>query len=217
MKREHPILFSGPLVRAILKGEKTQTRRVMKPQPEPRPDAAGWWWPCASVQSMVSLGDDSLPYLSPYGGPTHRLYVRESYCPRYFDGGRHAYRADWDGSASDVVTEPKWTPSIYMPKAAARIWLEVTEVRVERLQDITEEDARAEGMDWAAPLSHHEPDEDPREVGYVAPGASFALPNFRELWDRINGKRPGCSWDNNPWVWVVGFKPLLLPSAGGGS
>ena len=200
--KERPILFSSEMVRAIIDGRKTQTRRVVKPQP-----AAGL--PC------------------PYGAPGDRLWVRETFAsfraegqpvtPRdaryvvlrdgaqvYADGKTYPPLAAYAAGAFDAI---KWRPSIHMPRWASRITLEVVSVRVERVQSITEEDARAEGVDWAAPHPYGErwddDREDPREVGYST-GGSFARDNFRRLWDSINGKR--ASWASNPWVWAVEFR-----------
>ena len=210
--KERPILFSAPMVRAILAGAKTQTRRVVKlPGTRSALTANSW------VQS------------GPHGAPGDRLWVRETfYCddyrypavpgaqladPAWRDGNLY-YRADVaSGRFEDAGywAEPggKWTPSIHMPRWASRITLEIASVRVERITSISEEDARAEGVDWAAPHPYGErwsddDREDPREVGYGS--GSFARDNFRRLWDAINGKRPGCSWADDPWVWAIGFK-----------
>jgi hypothetical protein len=123
---------------------------------------------------------------------THNCRSYEAGCPCNPDG---------DGKRS------AWRPSIHMPRWASRITLEVVSVRVERLRAITEEDARAEGVDWVAPHPYGErwddDREDPREVGYPG-GGSFARDNFRRLWDSINGKR--AAWAQNPWVWAVEFR-----------
>ncbi len=149
------------MVRAILAGTKTQTRRV-----------------CRKVGERGADG---------YGDVGDRLWVRESFAPLYFDDGRPAYMADYDG---DVVPRPRFKPSIHMPRAVSRIDLEIDAVRIERLQDITEADAKAEGVT----------DDGGPEVGLDAsPRAAF-----RVLWDVISGKR--APWASNPWVWVVGFR-----------
>jgi hypothetical protein len=131
----------------------------------------------------------------PYGAPGDTLWVREAFCPRYFDDGSPAYRADWNDTAADVVPEPKWKPSIHMPRKAARLFLEVEAIRLERLQDIIEADAQAEGWD----LSNIDPLEE------YFPEQRKALEWFRDLWDSINAKR-GYPWSSNPWVWVVEFE-----------
>jgi len=175
--RERPILFSGPMVRAILEGRKTQTRRLFNGR-------AKWHF-------IESHGDLSI---CPYGHPGDRLWVREAH---------HVLRAgNVDGSGREIVyraDDPDfpygWTPSIHMPRWASRIDLEVTGVRAERLQEISDEDARAEGIvnkhgGWNASETVY-------GVNYTGP--------FSHLWESING--PG-SWDANPWVWVIEFQPI---------
>ncbi|TXH90322.1 MAG: hypothetical protein E6Q78_05105 [Rhodoferax sp.] len=175
--KEHPILFSAPMVRAILAGTKTQTRRVVKPTPE--------WIGKSGVLSFN--GRVGLPHaICPYGQPGDRLWVREAwngYGP--FKDGMHYYYRATDQNPDST----KWKPSIHMPRAASRITLEITGVRVERLQDISEADAKAEGYK-----------EFPGSVNQMDP-----VTWYQALWEQING--PG-AWDANPWVWVVKFKRL---------
>jgi hypothetical protein len=186
--KERPILFSAPMVCAILAGTKTQTRRVVKPR----------GLPCWSVQPADI--PRILPFC-PYGQPGDRLWVREAFgdCTKGADimAGMHydppLYRADadsygllgHDGLGPVYEEEIRWRPSIHMPRKFSRITLEVTDVRVERLQDISEADAKAEGCGPATAYPHQYRD------AYAA------------LWEQING--PG-SWAANPWVWVVEFK-----------
>ena len=240
---ERPILFTGAMVRALLDGSKTQTRRVMKPQPEPTPDdyrgPAGHWWPCRAVQSMVhveqELRNDSNQWggfaatSCPYGGVGERWWVRETWgvVSNDWDGsgnlvdwvpdrpateiyempfgqgyysGHVIYAADgafmWSGD-DDGGGEPRsaWHPSIHMPRAASRILLEIVSVRVERLHDISEADAAAEGWSRRPEVS-----DDPQVH------ADAARDWYMDLWEQING--PG-SWDANPWVWVVEFRRVL--------
>ena len=197
--KERPIIFSGDMVRAILAGRKTMTRRVVKIATHPQAER---------VQHFEGLHWDWLRYdglrLStfkcPFGKTGDRLWVRETfrlsdpndcacYEPCRCRSGQPMYRAD--GHYHDM--EYKWKPSIYMPRWSSRITLEVTGVRVERLQDISEEDAQAEG----APL----------ELGVLERTILGAKARYRSgfvrLWESING--PG-SWDANPWVWCVSFK-----------
>ena len=180
--KERPILFSGEMVRAILDGRKTQTRRVVKPQPMVDLEMTGWQ-------------DD---YVCPYGAPGERLWVRETWqhesphCDDHACGNPdHAWF-----KATEVApdTFPSWRPSIHMPRWASRLLLEVTEVRVERLRDCTEVDCQAEGC-----LGGHD-----AIRGY----AFSATPreHFRHVWNSINGKKH--PWESNPWVWVVGFKRM---------
>ena len=191
--KEHPILFSGEMVRAILDGRKTMTRRVIKPQPVSIPEAkvahANW-----IMQNRTC----------PYGQPGDRLWVRETWKPTRascaiatgIDGPGTYVRYRADDSRRTVAHSMKcrgadrepWHPSIFMPRWASRITLEITEVRVERVQDITEEDAKAE-----AP---------PFPFDYT-PASYRSL--FRALWDSLNAKR-GYGWAANPWVWVISFK-----------
>lgn len=176
---EHPILFSGEMVRAILEGRKTQTRRVIT---VPVSDAhAG-----RPHSPMVKHnGDWYKPHeWSPYGVPGDRLWVRETWAKPYVNCDA-VFRADYKGAG--IL---KWKPSIHMPRWASRITLDVVNVRVERVQDISEEDARAEGIDdgWL--------------VREQFPEARIA---YRYLWDSINAKR-GYGWATNPWVWVIEFK-----------
>jgi len=227
--RERPILFSGPMVRAILDGTKTQTRRVVKPAGALLAMSWSPLHPERGLRVTTRTGKHSThtgpvsEALSacPYGEPGDRLWVRETWglhghgdytwwCRdsikgRTADDLALSYEVAY---AADATSEyDHWRPSIHMPRWASRLTLEVTSVRVERLHAITEDDARAEGVDWSRPEPYGErwddDREDPREVGYPPAGASFARDNFRRLWSSINRSE---SWAANPWVWVVGFK-----------
>ncbi len=200
---ERPIIFSAPMVRALLAGTKTQTRRIIKDQTigyrfsEMRPDGAYLEWtgtPCCGT-GVWDVPEYSGIAKVPYGQPGDRLWVRETF--GHFErndtlkpGDTIYYRAD--GQCLEI--EP-WRPSIHMPRWASRITLEVTGVRVERLQDISEADAQAEGC----ALECMTPTGDDSGSAIHGPGGYMAL------WESING--PG-SWDANPWVWVVEFKRL---------
>lgn len=199
MSKQLPILFSSEMVRAILEGRKTQTRRPVKYHPfAGEPDA---WCPRAAG------GDPTLTHIiGDYRrfarfGAGDMLYVRESYAPNYFGFGKHGYRADWTSEAADVVPEPKWTPSIHMPKRASRIWLRVTDVRLERVQDISEGDAMSEGMHWS----------DGAPIGRLGPMSLVvrARDEFRRAWDAAY---PG-SWDRSDWVWVYELERVEAPNA----
>lgn len=200
--KEHPILFSAPMVKAILDGRKTVTRRVVKPQPPANAHQVETWhhpdtkprffaWTTAG-----EISDQWEPLPCPYGQPGDRLWVRETFCPIYpqdphYNGGRpieYDYQATYkhgDRLGDLIGAKKKWKPSIHMPRWASRITLEVTGVRVERLLDISEADARAEGISCNGCPGRH------------------ATADFRALWESINGPS---SWDANPWVWVVEFK-----------
>lgn len=223
--RERPILFSGPMVRAILEDRKTQTRRVVKHQPPDgmpasmirvgpyNPVVEDRWGDLQPGPEVFGAYDTEGEWGAkcPYGQPCDLLWVRETHAivdgpcwsglPRTAgpDGHWAYYREGFDRSRPS-----RWRPSIHMPRWASRITLRVTDVRVGRLRAITEADAMAEGV---SPLCLHPPDE-PREcsAGSDPLDVGFARDNFRTLWDSINGERPGCSWEANPWVWVVSFE-----------
>ena len=200
--KERPIHFSAPMVRAILDGSKTQTRRVVKQdreglldcEPTPAWDA---FWQCVAC---------------PYGKPGDRLWCRETFAivPRTAyarsegvqqmlrpddDHDAAIYRAGWDRSNGGF----RWRPSIHMPRWASRILLEIVSVRVERLQDISEDDARAEGIAYSERFegyctgeAEHFNSHDPRQ-------------SYFSLWEAINGAGSVAA---NPWVWVVEFKRI---------
>ena len=225
--KERPILFSGAMVRAILSGRKTQTRRVVKG----RPSRLEWFehqkgWLGSFGEDAGSRANPHRMVPCPYGAPGDRLWVRETFstdaitmypCPAAW------YRATDQLESDDVHDCPKqsrgnyadcltcweeragrkfqWRPSIFMPRELSRISLEIVSVRVERLQEISEADAVAEGIEVT-------------EVGEMASATLQLLKGeqwppavlqYAELWESING--PG-SWALNPWVWVVEFRPL---------
>lgn len=202
--KERPILFSGPMVRALLDGSKTQTRRIVKPQPEPWGADGGLSLPgfCASTEAEFSR---SAPiFKCPYGRPSDRLWVRETHAKIIGQSGgwiETDYRATYthgDRLGDTLGIKKRWTPAIHMPRDACRILLEINDVRVERLQAISRADARAEG----APPSHPSIDKVSREFGYE----DFSRSWYAQLWDEINGAG---AWAANPWVWAVEFR--LLP------
>ena len=182
--KEHPILFSGEMVKAILEGRKTQTRRVIKHIPAMgKPD--DW---CGKIKnpSFRQLFGDYARFC-PYGEPGDRLWVRETWADlrsyineTYPNQAPVAYKAD-----DTYLVGEKWKPSIFMPRWASRITLEVVKVRVERVQEISVVDAIAEGI-------------------HPVYGAQSIM-CYAQLWDSINAKR-GYPWDSNPWVWVIEFK-----------
>lgn len=210
--KERPILFSALMVRALLAGTKTQTRRVVKPQfamdavPEEMcatnerghqiTGHSGLWW-CAAE------GDADVARRCPYGQPGDRLWVRECFCEDPLSFGA-LYRADGELDEPALNAGGKWRPSIHMPRWASRITLEVTGVRVERLQDISEADAVAEGIERCEDFfecTTWRVYGEPEGSDVVAPDDPVG--SYQSLWEFING--PG-SWDVNPWVWVVEFK-----------
>lgn len=199
--KEHPILFKGEMVQAILDGRKTQTRRVIKLADGRLPDES---------DIPAHYGNEILTYIMdfsktypfwkqldcPYGKPGDRLWVRETWgysCgvygnPPECNASCIMYKAD-DNNATNP-DDGRWRPSIHLPRWASRIDLEITDVRVEQVQDITPRDAFAEGV--RDNYLHQAPDWMDRQA-------------FQELWDKINKPR-GYGWDVNPWVWVVEFK-----------
>ncbi|WP_175992405.1 hypothetical protein [Burkholderia vietnamiensis] len=246
--KERPILFSGPMVRAILEGRKTQTRRIVKVRSEQppawatfaaeghsptytsfsKPTGLFYWseeqpneglqktlrrWPIESPKHAMAGDHYWTP--CPHGAPGDRLWVRETHDVNRlgiedFPGGRRryyagiAYRAD-DGRHEADITERMyctldekesrgWTPSIHMPRWASRITLEITRVRAERLQSISDADAEAEGVDFL----RHVPDADE---------TLDARGLFLCLWDGLNAAR-GHGWDANPWVWAIEFRRI---------
>lgn len=186
--RERPIIFTGDSVRAILGGRKTQSRRV----------ASGY----ASDGSRVCSEQQACPY----GTVGSRLWVRETWAQADL---RHSivpvlYRADGD---AQPVLDDRWRSPIHMPRWASRLTLEILSVRVERVQAISEADARAEGVE-PLPLQAGEPGAwwtASVSAGAVLHGRTPA-DAFRLAWDAINGRRAGCSWAASPWVWVLEFR-----------
>ncbi|MEJ5127672.1 hypothetical protein WH367_16645 [Comamonas sp. MYb21] len=231
--KETGLMFKAPLVRAILSGQKTQTRRICKPAVAhnlsqvvevPDPQERG------QVYNGSTFGDEEgdILFSSPFGGLGDRIYVRETWAY-----GVHALAAsrDEDGPfvyAAEGTTQgrlcERWRPSIHMPKHAARIWLEITGVRVERLQAISEDDAEAEGCERL------ETERDERDYKLCPKCGGTRLHNaiggnggvifdvdcqacdtyakrFRHLWDSTGG-----DWAANPWVWVIDFKRIDQPA-----
>ncbi len=204
-----PILFSGPMIRAILENRKTMTRRIIKPDlmqcltPEDEPEVFVGW--------------------CPYGQPRSRLWVRETwgiYTESWTDYGwegdgiadmpipvqlpastmHRKYHVVYKADGYEADPGEKWRPSIHMPRWASRITLEVTDVRVEKLQDISEEDAIAEGLvAWTS-------NEGKIHYGISRPDVWEQDPRltYKRLWDSINASR-GYSWQSNPWIWSVSF------------
>ena len=181
MGKDQPIIFSVDMVKAILDGRKTMTRRVIKPQPVTSDGMIAksvpiWLYPSEFVQYC------------PYGQVGDRLWVRETYYPCI--DAEQEIRGDCVYKASEhahLVAEGEWKPSIFMPRWASRITLEITAVRVERLQEIKQTDVDREGISSINIIN--------------------AIPKFRELWDSINGKK--YPWSSNPWVWVIKFDNMV--------
>ncbi|EIX9519378.1 hypothetical protein [Klebsiella pneumoniae] len=212
--KERGMIFNGEMVRAILDGRKTQTRRIMAPQPAddiergifPNPEAIGW------KSSLRHKHGSTTAHFCPYGKPGDRIWVREAFRvhSRATDVATLVYKASernsWTEQTHRVpvsvcnkpATPEKWTPSLHMPRWASRILLEITDVRVERLNTISEEDARAEGIIDGGCLNCGEPE--PCGCANPDPDATDA---FAYLWQSIYGQE---NWNANPWVWVIEFK-----------
>lgn len=194
---DRPILFSAPMVRALLSGAKTQTRRFASAY------APGLHLDRVGPTGWQFTGDGGLPRVpyQPKYAPGDRLWVREAFSGPY--GCRRLPPRDWpvgapiwrwaDGDPQDGDwTKPK--PGMHMPRWASRLTLIVTDVRVQRLQDISPEDVEAEGI--RIPGRHRGELHDPNR---------WKHDHFAPLWDSLNGKRPGCAWADNPWVCAVTF------------
>jgi hypothetical protein len=206
MSKERPILFSAPMVRAILEGRKTQTRRAVK-----------FEW-SGSADALLQQSRIDPAYACRHGSAGDLLWVRETWRPsishscgmdscdcadvwvEYPAGGEGRYFSDHDipedWTFPRNVKRGKNVPSIFMPRWASRILLEIASVRVERLQDINNQDAMAEGMQRTT-------DGHACHVENEAHRATYAIDSFASLWESINGPD---SWEANPWVWVIEFK-----------
>ena len=220
--KERPILFSGPMVKAILDGRKTQTRRVVKIKLPLSSDpyyATGRvltdlpGQPGAFMEFRYRSQDEpgftgstaSFLIPCPYGQPDgDKLWVRETWRRDDFAPGEFLYRADMPTEALEggkgIVA---WKPSIHMPRLASRLTLEITEVRVERLQDVSEADAQAEGCETAEEMLPSLAAPYYGGQKYVAMKTYRA--GYKALWDSINGKT--YPWDSNPFVWAITFTP----------
>ena len=203
--KERPIIFSTPMVQAILEGRKTQTRRIVTPSRSGSCDTHHKSWldwdkiypnnPFGiKVHSKIN---DTIHRVFPHYNKGDLLWVREAWCRM---DGELFFRAS--------VKYPetlKWKPSIHMPKAAARIWLQVKDVRVERVKDISESDAISEGVGFGFQMNAGWPDYNNIKDGVCQVTQDTPEMSFATLWDSINGSE---SWDSNPWVWVVEFEKI---------
>jgi len=232
MSTEHPIIFSAAMIDALLAGRKTQTRRLIKPQPPAHQKEVQY--PAVEVASSSPLvrkdrydacrfwhyagdGTSSSPLIkSRYGAPGDQLWVRETWClsdpefehqlpptPRPSKDGRWVYYRATEPDIEGRDNKSPWRTPIYMPRWASRITLEITSLRVERLQSITEEDAQAEGLDhdekwWYGPMH---PVKQMPKVFYDARKA------YRSCWNSLH---PGAheDWHADPFVWVISFRKL---------
>ena len=204
--KERPILFSSEMVRVILEGKKTQTRRAVKlPQwaktigcslsNKAWMDNAAFFGEGAEYLKVECFGGKDYGNTVQriyclYGVLGDRLWVRETWAEQ---SGDIYHKADWQNEkpVNMFFDKVKWRSGLFMPRWASRITLEITGVRVERLQEISGKDIRAEGLD----------------VQFTIPGAFDALKRFSVLWDALNAKR-GYGWETNPWVFVTEFRNL---------
>ncbi|WP_339774279.1 hypothetical protein [uncultured Thalassospira sp.] len=256
-----PILFSAPMVQAIIAGRKTQTRRIIKPQPTPTPEdytgPTGHWWPSKSHRSMIHIEDEMQKLVglacdcSPYGRPGDPIYVRETYFQRGHwepvngkntKGGKQKWEFSPESHEIQFVEPAEyrkardvkdpftvvWHKRLgrFMPRRYSRITLEITDIRVQRVQEIVSLDAIAEGIsEYATAGTTREhgmawgevPNGTPDDAVYWLADYSADLPedadraitldpreSFKGLWQAVNGAE---SWTSNPWVWAVTFKP----------
>lgn len=227
--KERGMIFNSEMVLAILDGRKTQTRRIMTVQPESSEfglryiaesslakEVGMYFW---SQSDACGMKARSKPFACPYGKPGDRIWVRETWSSdfaNYYPNDRVWYAADnnrrldievVDGvrgiysPESDVHVPFRWRPSIHMPRWASRILLEITSVRVERLNAISEEDADAEGIDMEA--LYDSQDCYDCIADHNMTGRPTVTGAFKYLWESIYGEE---GWKSNPWVWVIKFK-----------
>lgn len=219
--KENPIVFSDMLIKAILDGTKTQSRQPMIPQPPDNPTGRWSFIASSSDRKLINhfsfsvLDDNGFTftergketrklYRSPYGLEGDRLWVRETWRPCAVPQCSDSQCVEYMGSGycqmghlTALNRHDRWRAATQMPRRAARLILQVNEIRVERLHDISEKDAKAEGTPaLRTTLS--------KAIGSEQ-GACSALDNFQGLWNQIHGER---SWAKNPWVWVIKFRRL---------
>lgn len=218
--KEKPILFSTLMVKAILEGRKNQTRRVLKLR---KGDTIGNISDSTGVIEYIICGPDGdevpMEFVSPYGVWGDRLWIREGFATEqkfddkpmsFFDNASDVpiwYKADDIDYKNDYVPRGKWRPSIFIPRWASRINLEVTDVIIQRLQDISEDDAIAEGVGFGWQMNAGWPDYKHIKDRVCTMTQDTAKASYATLWNSINTKR-GYSWESNPWVWAVNFKKI---------
>lgn len=228
-----PILFSTEMVREILAGCKTQTRRIIK-NANPNWHFTGDTLEVVGINKHAQVAhfhehtcepdSDYYKFKCPYGSRGDILWVRETWWkphmsgqfPDISDNGKYHYKADYNdegiGSRPAPYFPPfdKWKPSIHMPKEACRIELRITDIRVERLHSLNENDAKREGVEYVKnfpPLNGYR--NYLMERGHVADAGLSAKASFETLWAKINGQK---SWNENPFVWVIQFERTEMPS-----
>lgn len=221
--KERPIIFNTTMVKAIIEGRKTQSRRLVKPQPKPfGGSAGGYWWRCNYVQSMVRVEEELqnpcelyegfIDEVNPFGKKGDRLWVRETFGMKIRNIGgtpheSYVYKADKPNAIAcydcNGVSYPvRWKPSIHMPRSAARILLEITKIRIERINQISSQDAVQEGLRKLPASGRYVVNQGDQ---YFGAASSNPCEVFKWLWESIYGSN---SWDLNPWVWVVEFNVI---------
>ncbi|TPU95022.1 hypothetical protein [Acinetobacter baumannii] len=232
--KERPIIFNTTMVKAIIEGRKTQTRRIVKPQPTPyEGERGGDWWHCNYVQSMVHVQNELqnpgeyyegfIDDVNPFGKKGDRLWVRETFCYGRID--------EWDAEHPDdrrlyvdqdnafikcqqpipkqwclennvEIEDVRWKPSIHMPRSASRILLEITKIRIERLNQISSQDAVQEGLHKLPASERYVVNQGDQ---YFGAASNNPCEVFKWLWESIYGSS---SWELNPWVWVIEFNVI---------
>lgn len=219
--KERPILMNGAMVRAVLDGSKTQTRRLVKGFQIPKFDHASsdldhayWaiaqnhprWGFCVFGSTEQKCADQlAQSRCCPYGQVGDQLWVRETFSDVYGNGGNEEERLEHvmyrvDGDTDPYLIGGRWTPSIHMPRWASRIQLEITSVRVEQLQDIIDADILAEGIDTER-MAEMQDSYDMVCAGPDFSGRATLKSMWRDLWESTGG-----DWEANPWVWAISFK-----------
>lgn len=225
--KERPILFSGEMVRAILEGRKTQTRRVIKPQPVCKPEFGYLWHQKDKKGNWKNYEDKDFLKRCPFGRIEDRLWVRETWWAtnkKIYPSGVLPdiyFKADFTNIKNNKTEKcklcnhkisnknhaVKWFSPLFMPRWASRINLEITNIRVERVQDITAEDCTKEGIIGVQRGGGYQYDTQ-KEWNYKNPiSARTPVLAYKQLWDSINSKR-GYGWAVNPWVWVIEFRRI---------
>ena len=210
--KTHPILFSTMMVQALLAGQKTQTRRLLNPQlifdetkgivHYQKSSGLGYGFSLKNTDWKKELIE-----LCPFGKIGDVLWVRETWQnggPRFFPQHKHIYKADQSDSLQDIIP---WKPSIFMPKDACRLFLKITDIRVEKLGDISEEDAIAEGVE------RHPPNKFKNYLGKdysLGIGLNYAAESYQTLWNSIHDED---AWetDKDKWVWKITFERTETP------
>ena len=178
--KDGPILMNAEMVRATLDGRKTQTRRIAKLNAAGRVEKGGRNWHVEDAAAVIAC---------PYGAVGDTLWVRETWQSEGVHGHERDFPVRYRASDDDRVMGGRWRPSIFMPRWASRITLRITDVRIERLQDISNEDAAAEG--WLGP----------DEANTIR--NAYPIAWYSHLWESINGRG---SWAENPFVWAISFE-----------